>query len=189
MGCECWNSVVVYGRAAEIERFRRLCIELPPGSNPRNMQGGWGGCEAEIGFMGLVPTGHERTSRFGTTVSATNYREWAPEPGTWSFAFDTRDPFPEDVFEELASLFPALHFHCECIDSMDDYMGFGWFNVPPGGEAFRQDLTVPNDFWTNGGSKQTPAEEAKDLAIAKALAQAARKADRDSRDFLAARHR
>ena len=56
-------------------------------------------------------------------IPSTNYRGDAPEPGRWSFAFDTTHGLPEDEFEELASLFPTLHFDCECIDSMDAYMG------------------------------------------------------------------
>ena len=68
MGCECWNSVSLYGPAAEIARFRRLCIALSPGSDPQNVRGGWGGYEVEIGFKGNVPAELERSSRKGTIV-------------------------------------------------------------------------------------------------------------------------
>lgn len=29
-------------------------------------------------------------------------------------------------------------------------MVYGWFNTPPGGEDFRQDYDVPEDYWTGG---------------------------------------
>ena len=102
----------------------------------------------------------------------------APEAGRWSFAFDTTRGFPEDEFEELASLIPMLHLDCECIDSMDDYMGFGWFNVPPGGEAFRQDMVVPHDYWTGGGGlKREPVAHVKHLALVETLTQIAARED------------
>lgn len=180
MGCECWNSVSLYGPDEEIGRFRRLCIDLPPGSDPQSVRGGWDGYEVEIGFRGIVPAGRERSSRLGTTIYASNYRERAPEAGRWSFAFDTTHGFPVDEFEELASLFPMLHFNCECIDSMDDYMGFGWFNVTQGGEAFRQDMAVPSNYWTGGGGfKRTPGAHAKHMALVETLTQASQRAGRD----------
>lgn len=181
MGNECWNSVTIYGPAAEIKRFHQESIDLPPGSDPLNAWngGGWGGYPAEIGFKGVVPGNSERGPRYGLVEYVSNYREHAPEPESWMFAFDTATGFPEDVFEELAPLFPALHFDCECIDSMDDYCGYGWFNIPPGGEAFRQDMKVPRNYWTTGtGFKRTPTAQARHDALVDALTQAAHQADR-----------
>ena len=95
IGCECWNSVSLYGTTVEIERFRRLCIELPPGSNPRDVRGGWDGYEVEIGFKGIVPAEYEGGLRVVAIVSASNYQEDAPKPGSWSFCFDTIHYFHE----------------------------------------------------------------------------------------------
>ena len=61
-------------------------------------------------------------------------------------------------------------------------MGFGWFNCPPAGEAFRQDMAVPNDFWTVGsGTKRKPDAHAKHMALVKALTHAAQQEDRGLR--------
>lgn len=109
-----------------------------------------------------MPAGLERTSRLGTVLYVWNYRDHAPKPGSWSFAFDTSQDFPEELFEELATIFPMLYFDCECIDLMDDFMGYGWFNIPPGGEAFRQNMAVPKDYWTGGGGfKRKPDAQRK----------------------------
>lgn len=175
---DCWNSVTVYGPSAEIARFRRLCIDLPPGSDPQNVSGGWDGYDAYIGFDGVMPAEPGRDPRGAKGAYAWNYREHAPEPGKWRFAFDTDGEFPEGVFEDFAALFPALHFDCDCIDALDNYMGCGWFNTPPGGEPFCQDMDVPADYWTGGGStKRTPEADAKHTALVKALLDAAREAD------------
>jgi len=162
MGCECWNSVLVIGPDAEIARFRRECIKVQNGVNPRFMRPGrcgWGGYCAEIDH-----------------TPVTNYREHAPETGSWWFAFDTLVEFPERLFEDLVPRFPTLRFSCECIESMDDFMGYGWINVPKGGEAFRQDYDVPKDYWTNGGNKRAPEAEAKEAALVKTLIGAAHRA-------------
>jgi len=180
MSDECWNAVDVYGPATEIARFRKLCIALPPGSAPESVRGGWGGYEVSIGFNGIIPAGPDRRSRQGTVIHAWNYRERAPQPGSWFFAFDTGCYFPEYLFIELASLFPKLHFDCDCIDSMDEYMGFGWFNIPLGGETFRQDLKVPKNYWRSGrGYKRKPSAHAKYEALVEALKQAAQQEDQN----------
>lgn len=175
---DCWNNVTVYGPSAEIVRFRRLCIDLPPGSDPQNVSGGWDGYEAYIGFDGVMPAEPGRDPRGAKGAYAWNYREHAPEPGKWRFAFDTDGEFPEGVFADFAALFQALRFDCDCIDALDNYMGCGWFNTPPGGEPFRQDMDVPADYWTGGGStKRTPEADAKHTALVEALLDAAREAD------------
>lgn len=181
---DCWNSVTVYGPSTEIARFRQLCIELPPGSDPQNAWGGWDGYEAYIGFEGVMPSESGNCSRRAAGVYAWNYREHAPEPGNWAFAFDTDGGFPEGVFEDLAALFPTLNFDCDCIDALDDYMGCGWFNVPPGGEAFRQDMAVPRNYWTGGGGfKRKSDAHAKHMALVETLTQAAQRADRGFHKF------
>lgn len=58
-------------------------------------------------------------------------------------------------------------------------MGFGWFNVPPGGEAFHQDMAVPSNYSTGGGGvKRTPGAHAKHMALVETLTQAVQRADR-----------
>ena len=127
-----------------------------------------------IGLSGVIATEPARGSGPPRILYASNYREKAPERGRWSFFFDTTYRFPEDTFEHLASHFPALHFDCGCIDSLDDYMGYGWFNVPQGGEPFRQDFAVPKNYWTSGdGYKRTPAERAMHKVVVERLVQAA----------------
>lgn len=178
-----WNNVTVYGSSAEISRFRRLCIELPPGSDPQNVSGGWDGYEAYIGYQGVMPAGAGGSSGRIAGVYASNYREEAPKAGSWSFAFDTEYRFPDDVFEDLAALFHALHFYCDCIDSLDDYMGCGWFNSPSGGETFRQDMEVPADYWVGNSEKRTPEEATKHTRLIKALLDEARILDRRASTF------
>lgn len=181
---DCWNSVTVYGPSAEIARFRRLCIDLPPGSDPQDVSGGWDGYDAYIEFGGDMPAEAGANSRRAEGAYTWNYRERSPEPGTWSFAFDTDAEFPEGVFEDLAAMFPALHFDCDCIEALDDYMGCGWFNPPLGGEPFRPDMDVPAEYWTGGGSaKRTPEAAARHPALVKALQHAALEADRSSPPF------
>jgi hypothetical protein len=72
------------------------------------------------------------------------------------------------TFEQLAARFPRLAFDCTCIEALAEFMGYGWFNAPPGGEQFRQDFHVPEDYWTGGGSrKRSPeAQEAHEARIA-----------------------
>lgn len=177
MGEECWNSVSVYGPDPAIARFRRMCINLPAGPDPRNLSPGWDGPKVEIGYRWIVPVRTGPVRRRGTIVYAWNYRGETTAPGEWHCAFDTGPWFPEEVFEELAAIFPTLAFDCECIESMDDFMGFGWFNPPPGGEAFRQDMPVPEDYWTGGsGFKRTAAAHARHMALVETLVQAARDA-------------
>lgn len=40
------------------------------------------------------------------------------------------------IFEALADCFPELAFDSDCIAAQDEFMRFGWFNPPPGGEQF-----------------------------------------------------
>lgn len=177
MGNECWNSVHVYGARAEIERFRRTCIDLPAGSDPLRPWDGWNGCEATIGHKGSPVSGREGGYRRRSVEYVWNYRERRPEPGSWFFAFDTPVAFPDDLLEELASSFPKLAFDCECIDSDDDFMGFGWFNAPPGGEAFSQGMAVPKNYWTERFHKRGRRAHARHLTRIEALIRAARRAD------------
>ena len=58
------------------------------------------------------------------------------------------------IFEALADSFPRLAFDCDCIEALDEFMGFGWFNPPTGGEPFSQNYQVPSNYWSNGGEKR-----------------------------------
>ncbi len=175
---ESWISISVFGPSAEIERFRQLCIDLPPDSDPQSATGAWDGYDVWIGLETENPDGVHRGSR-GTYFHASNYREDAPEPGSWFFAFDFSGDFPEQHFEEIAAHFPLLCFDCDSIGSLDESMGFGWFNVPLGGEPFRQGLPVPDNFWTGGGGeKRTPDAQVRHEALIDALIEAAKQVDR-----------
>lgn len=174
MSWRCWNSVTVYGPDAEIERFRRTCLSFLDESEVEADFDGWNGHEVQIGFTDVTSndlgSGRERA-----IVHASNYREEEPGPGKWSFLFDTSHAFPEHEFNQIASFFPSLHFECECIGSLDEFMGVGWFNPPRGGEAFRQDLPVRPTHWEDGGCKREPAAEARHRALVDGLTRAARR--------------
>jgi hypothetical protein len=78
------------------------------------------------------------------------------------------------MFERLAEIFPALAFHCECIECMDEFMGYGWFNIPDGGEEFAF-YDVPEDYWTTRGVKRDPIPHAKHRALMRKLVRAAQR--------------
>jgi|UPI0007A59863 hypothetical protein len=181
MSWRCWNSVTVYGPDAEIERFRRTCLSFPEGSDPDADFDGWNGREAEIG-VGAARREEGLGFPERAVVDVSNYREEEPGPGSWSFRFDTRHSFPERELDRIASSFPSLHFECECIGSLDEFMGFGWFNPPPRGEAFRQDLPVRPTHWEDGGCKREPAAEARHQLLIAGLIQAACSAPRGRLD-------
>lgn len=99
-------------------------------------------------------------NRQAQPILSWNFRDLGPhEHGVYSFAFDTVSSFPTYTFENLVNLFPSLFFDCECIADDDRSMGFGWFNTPLGGQAFRDDYDVPEGYWSKGGGKRTLREE------------------------------
>lgn len=155
----CWNSVTVYGPAPELERFKRLCL-APAESIYTHGQFGWDGCECTISVPAVAAVVEGRSANeYAEYVS--NFQQFFGNRETeYSFSFDTPHWFPEPLFELLAERFPALAFDCDCIDSIDDFMGYGWFNPPAGGEAFSQNYTVPENYWTGGGGlKRTEAAQ------------------------------
>lgn len=151
-----WNNVTIYGPQADIDRFRDMCI-VPP--SPDDADG-----KPDITFDHVIASAkaHAAASaaaadhRLAIDIVANagsdpwNLRVTAHEqPGVYDFAFDTIARFPIPVFQHLARLFPALLFECDCIPDDDSSMGFGWFNTPPGGEDFRDDYPVPENYWTD----------------------------------------
>lgn len=166
---EVWNNVTVYGRADEIDRFRRLCIDAPEATYTDG-QFGWDGCECTI---------HATSYSGRSSTDCVHGEDWEyvwnfqhffqDDEISYSFSFDTNRGFPEQLFGAIASRFPHLTFDCACIDSMDASMGFGWFNPLPGGEKFRQDYNVPRNFWTSrNGFKRAPmAQTRHDARIAR----------------------
>ena len=156
-----WNNVTVYGQAWDIEHFKQVCFDAP-GAIQRAGQSGWDGCRCTL----IVPAKNDDRLR---DDGQGEYMEevWNFQPFIqdelieYSFSFDTDGEFPTWFFEHMADRFPNLAFDCACIGSLDEFMGFGWFNPPSGGEAFQQDYEVPEDYWTGGGGhKRTPAAEA-----------------------------
>lgn len=141
---EMWNSVVIYGPQSEIDRVKRQGI--------RSLAKG----DVDELNTAFDP---EHIVRIGTDVEnedAWNFRELRGSGiGSYGFAFDTVARFPKPVFECLAKLFPTLAFDCECTADNDSSMGYGWFNPPPGGEAFRDDYAVPEGYWSTGIGKRT----------------------------------
>lgn len=157
---EMWNSVDIYGPQPEIDRFKRLCIVPGPIND-------WEDNKLAIDLT--------RIPGYGRT--AWNFRELGPhEHCMYSFAFDTVASFPSAEFEELAELFPKLAFDCECIADDDRSMGYGWFNVPPGGKDFRDDYKVPKGYWTKGVYKRPPVAQKQHEAVIAALKQSLHKA-------------
>ena len=155
MGNEMWNGVSIYGPEDEIERFKKIFIA------PAEMDD-WSDAAFEIDFDPIGHGGYETW----------NFREFSDsEPMLYHFAFDTAAIFPIEVFEDLANLFPALSFECECIADDDSSMGYGWFNTPFGGEDFRADYEVPADYWETSGPKRDPANEMKHKDVVAALKQ------------------
>ncbi len=101
--------------------------------------------------MPAVAAVEEGRSTNPSAEYVSNFQQFFEDRETeYSFSFDTPFCFPEQLFELLAGRFPALAFDCNCIDSMDEFMGYGWFNPPAGGEAFAQDYCVPDNYWTSG---------------------------------------
>lgn len=142
-----WNNVTVYGPASEIDRFKRLCID--PAENVfRSGQSGWNGCQCTIS----VPSEDESEDFPDLPGSYSeyvwNFQQFTSDSNTeYSFSFDRFTGFPIVLFERLAKRFPQLSFYCTCIESLDEFMGYGWFNGPPDGEEFREDYEVPADHW------------------------------------------
>lgn len=139
-----WNNVTVYGPPTEISRFKRLCIDATE-TVFRSGQSGWDGCECTIS----VPSEDERPDSLDRhSEYVWNFQQFTRESAAeYSFSFDTFTGFPIELFERLAKRFPQLSFYCSCIESMDEFMGYGWFNGPPDGEEFREDYEVPADHW------------------------------------------
>jgi hypothetical protein len=109
-----------------------------------------------------------------------NFQQFiAKSPNEYSFSFVTYDLFPEQVFVDLAVRFPRLAFSCDCIEDMDERMGFGWFDAPAGGEDFRRDYRVPKNYWSSGrGYKRSRRAQFAHKARTEALLKTARKSDR-----------
>lgn len=144
------------------------------------MRGHFDGREVAIGFDDMILADDERSVRLGTVVRASNYREERLKQFSWTFSFDTHDRFPEELSEKLALVYPILHFNCACIHAFDDFMGFGWFNIPAGGEGFRQDMEVPVDYWTVISCRREPEAQAAYSALVEELIEASLQADRDA---------
>ena len=156
-----WNNVTVYGPETDIELFKNVCLE-PDEQVFRDGQSGWDGCTCTISAPPSPGAECERSSACGYSEYVWNFQQFNSRSCVeYSFSFDTDGEFPERLFERLAESFPRLAFDCTCIEALDDFMGYGWFNAPPGGEKFRQDFAVPEDYWTGGGSqRRTPEAEA-----------------------------
>jgi len=145
---EMWNSVTLYGRQAEIDRFKELFIDVPDDD----------GDETLLAFDAILPIARaESLELFGKVARCAGFQTWNFRDsieqilGTYYFAFDTGNRFPVPVFNYLAILFPELAFDCYCIADNDSSMGFGWFNPPPGGEDFCDEHSVPVDHWEGNG--------------------------------------
>lgn len=144
-----WCAVQVYGPKSQITHLKRLCI-TPNLSGTKKSY--W-----DFSIRQLFPTA---SSSF-PSVQASRF-EARPDHDSnhYAFKFDTSNQFPSDVFKHLAVFFTELAFDCDCIDSLDEFMGYGWFNPPSGGENFRQNMRVPSNYWTTGpGFKRSPAKQ------------------------------
>ena len=169
-----WNNVTIYGPPAEIQRFKEACME-PDEHVYRAGQSGWDGCGCTISLppQDEIERGQSSVRCYSDYVW--NFQQFTSKSTVeYSFSFDSDAEFPVRLFELLAARFPRLAFNCTCIEALDEFMGYGWFNAPPGGEEFRQDFDVPEDYWTGGGSqKQSPeAQEAHEARVAKLKAAA-----------------
>lgn len=107
----------------------------------------------------------------GYSEEVWNFQQFTQDsPVEFSFSFDTDGEFPTEIFKELAKHFPRLAFDCHCIEALDDFRGYGWFNPPFGGESFRQGIPVPPDYWDTGCPKRTPeANKQHDARIKKLI--------------------
>jgi hypothetical protein len=155
-----WNNVTVYGPRADIRRFKRVCLE-PEEHVFRAGQSGWDGCRCTI----TAPRSDEVECRKPAGAHRDyvwNFQQFTTDSNvSYSFGFDSEGRFPEQLFQHLATSFPRLAFDCTCIEALDGFMGYGWFNPPPGGEEFRQDYDVPEDYWTSDdGQKRGPKAQA-----------------------------
>lgn len=169
---EVWNSVKVYGPSSEIARFKRLCIAPSQASNTCDHDG-WNGCDCVI----TVPANEQGRDQHSGYIWNFHHED-VPGSNRYSFNFDTEIGFPVDLFERVAIAFPALAFDCDCIHGMDEFMGYGWFNAPAGGEDFSQHYDVPADHWTTGsGHKRDHASQLKHEGLVAELERTARAAD------------
>ena len=154
-----WNNVTIYGPQIEIERFRSQCLN-PMETVIRDGQSGWDGCWCSIDVPTSASTSAEPepVRRHGQEVL--NFQQFSQDsPVEFSFSFDTDGEFPTHLFEDLADHFPLLAFDCHCIEEGDAFLGYGWYNAPPGGEEFSQGFSVPPDYWTTGCAKRSPEAE------------------------------
>ncbi|WP_374943154.1 hypothetical protein [Sphingomonas sp.] len=168
-----WNSVRVYGPSSEISRFKRLCMAPSEESNTCDHDG-WNGWDCVI----TVPAGDQGGNDQVFSDYVWNFHhDDVPGDNRYTFNFDTDFRFPVELFERIAQAFPALAFDCGCIHSMDEFMGYGWFNTPVGGEDFSQDYDVPEDYWTSGsGYKRGAAAQLNHKALIARLERVAREA-------------
>ena len=179
-----WNYVTVFGPAAEINRFKRLCLD--PSENIITAgQSGWDGCDCIINIATSVTGADDRKDDNTFGIYVHNFQQFTmTSTNEFSFSFDTDGPFPEEVFRALAACYPKLAFDCDCIEGLDECMGFGWFNAPPGGEDFRQDYAVPRNYWSSGsGHKRSRRAQVAHEARIDALLETARQRDRIAQMF------
>lgn len=148
-----WKSVTVYRPEPDIDRLRRECLSPYPLTNVDDRNPSF-----DTHRIMLIVTDRfdEETWNF--------HQPGASEPNSYSFDFDTHTRFPTLVFDRLAAMFPKLALDCECIADDDSSMGYGWFNPPPGGLPFRDDVDIPKDYWTNGSDKRDAGAERQHLA-------------------------
>ena len=115
---EVWVSLDVYGPQSEIERFRKLC--LAPALRGANVKGALDIVRVVRDLADSEPTS-TAIAWFG---EAWNLREDAQEStGSFGCGFDMTE-FHEELFHCLAREFPALAFHCGCIGSDNEFMGY-----------------------------------------------------------------
>ncbi|MAN13970.1 MAG: hypothetical protein CL945_04580 [Dinoroseobacter sp.] len=146
---EVWVSLDVYGPQSEIERFRKLC--LAPALRGANVKGALDIVRVVRDLADSEPTS-TAIAWFG---EAWNLREDAQEStGSFGCGFDMTE-FHEELFHCLAREFPALAFHCGCIGSDNEFMGYGWFNGPGTSEAFAC-FDMPDEYWTARAQKPDP---------------------------------
>jgi hypothetical protein len=172
---EIWISVAVFGRQTDIDRFKlAIRVPVPVAAGPEYDRA------AEVKHKltalansgGLGPDLHQP---WDLLLDTWNFKELESAPGTYTFGFDTRVSFPVEDLEGLARMFPTLAFSCECIASDDDFMGYGWFNGPAGGEAF-DFYDVPADYWTCRGYKREETAELRHQELLAEVSRAAREA-------------
>lgn len=172
---EVWISVEVYGPQQEIDRFKDMCFVAAPS------QGSGSGFDLDFSEVISEPFGTIDIDGVQYLTSSTDLTAWnvrvreRQQRGTFRFAYDTSPRFPTRLFDRLAEMFPKLAFHCDCIGSMDEFMGFGWYNGPEGGEPL-DFYDVPPDYWATGGAKRDAEAEVRHQARVDRIARAAREA-------------